>query len=170
MENTSEPNSSSNDLSSSEFPTEGALLGIDFGTKRLGFAVCDRAQTIASPVENYQRQSEQVDRRALLRLIEDYRIVGLVVGYPVHMSGDESESAMAAREFGNWAAEQSQLPMMFWDERFSSLSADYSLQFSTLSDKKKKAKRDMLAARAILQKFLDAEDRDEKPADLRKGN
>jgi putative Holliday junction resolvase len=86
------------------------------------------------------------------------------------MSGDESESAMAAREFGNWAAEQSQLPMMFWDERFSSLSADYSLQFSTLSDKKKKAKRDMLAARAILQKFLDAEDRDEKPADLRKGN
>jgi len=167
MENTSDSNSDQNDSQSVEFPSEGALLGIDFGTKRLGFAVCDRAQTIASPMENYQRQSEQVDRRALLRLIEDYRIKGLVVGYPVHMSGDESDSAIAAREFAEWAAKESQLPMLLWDERFSSISADYSLLLSQLSDKKKKAKRDMLAARAILQTFLDAEDRDEKPADLR---
>ena len=167
MENTSDASSNQNDAPSPEFPSEGALLGIDFGTKRLGFAVCDRAQTIASPVENYQRQSEQVDRRALLRLVEDYRIKGLVVGYPVHMSGDESESAIAAREFAQWAAKESQLPMLLWDERFSSISADYSLLLSQLSDKKKKAKRDMLAARAILQTFLDAEDRNEKPIDLR---
>jgi len=111
MENTSDASSNQNDAPTPEFPSEGALLGIDFGTKRLGFAVCDRAQTIASPVENYQRQSEQVDRRALLRLVEDYRIKGLVVGYPVHMSGDESESAIAAREFAQWAAKESQLPM-----------------------------------------------------------
>jgi len=167
MENTSDASSNQNDAPTPEFPSEGALLGIDFGTKRLGFAVCDRAQTIASPVENYQRQSEQVDRRALLRLVEDYRIKGLVVGYPVHMSGDESESAIAAREFAQWAAKESQLPMLLWDERFSSISADYSLLLSQLSDKKKKAKRDMLAARAILQTFLDAEDRNEKPIDLR---
>ena len=60
MENTSDASSNQNDAPTPEFPSEGALLGIDFGTKRLGFAVCDRAQTIASPVENYQRQSEQV--------------------------------------------------------------------------------------------------------------
>jgi len=149
------------------FPSEGALLGIDFGTKRLGFAVCDRAQTIASPVKNYQRQNPDVDRRAIRRLIEEYRIVGIVVGLPVHMSGQDSQSSIAAREFGEWVAEETTLPIIFWDERFSSLSADYSLQFSELSDKKKKSKRDMLAARAILQSFLEADDRDQSPEDLR---
>lgn len=164
MANTSE---SSPDQTPDEFPTEGALLGIDFGTKRLGFAVCDKSQSIASPVENYQRQNDDVDRRALLRLVEDYRIVGLVVGLPVHMSGEDSQSSVAARKFGTWAAEQTELPIVFWDERFSSLSADFSLQFSELSDKKKKSKRDMLAARAILQSFLEADDRMQSPEDLR---
>lgn len=165
MANTSKPAS---EETPDEFPIEGALLGIDFGTKRLGFAVCDKAQTIASPVENYQRQNLDVDKRTLLRLVDDYRIVGLVVGLPVHMSGQDSQSSTAAREFGSWAAEQSNLPVVFWDERFSSLSADYSLQFSELSDKKKKSKRDMLAARAILQSYLDADDRSQQPEDLRK--
>ncbi|MBD3674925.1 MAG: RuvX/YqgF family protein, partial [Planctomycetaceae bacterium] len=93
MANTSEPHS---DDSPDPFPAEGALLGIDFGTKRLGFAVSDKAQTIASPVENYQRQNSDVDKRALLRLKEDYRIVGLVVGLPVHMSAAARQSSVLA--------------------------------------------------------------------------
>lgn len=148
-------------------PTSGALLGIDYGSKRLGFAVCDREQSIASPVENYQRQTPAVDARALHRLVEDYRIVGLVVGLPVHMSGDEGAQAQEARQFGNWAAAETDLPLQFWDERFSSHAADVALFQGEMSKKKHKARRDMLAARAILQSFLDAEDRTTGPQDLR---
>lgn len=150
-----------------DFPTEGALLGIDYGSKRLGFAVCDREQTIASPVENYERQTPPVDAKALHRLIEDYRIVGLVVGLPVHMSGDEGAQAHEARTFGQWAAAQTGLPLQFWDERFSSHAADAALFQGELTNKQHKARRDMLAARAILQSFLDADDRTAGPADLR---
>ena len=148
-------------------PSAGALLGIDYGSKRLGFAVCDREQTIASPVENYERQTRPVDAKALHRLIEDYRIVGLVVGLPVHMSGEEGAQAREARQFGEWAAEQTGLPLQFWDERFSSHAADVALFQGELTKKKHKARRDMLAARAILQSFLDADDRRATPADLR---
>lgn len=148
-------------------PAEGALLGIDFGSKRLGFAVCDREQTIASPVENYERQTPAVDAKALHQLIEDYRIVGLVIGLPVHMSGDEGAQAREARQFGDWAARETGLPLQFWDERFSSHAADVALFQGALTKKKQKARRDMLAARAILQSFLDAEDRNAGPSDLR---
>jgi putative Holliday junction resolvase len=150
-------------------PAEGALLGIDYGSKRLGFAVCDREQTIASPVENYDRQTPAVDAKALHRLIEDYRIVGLIVGLPVHMSGEEGTQAREARQFGEWAAEETGLPLQFWDERFSSHAADAALFQGELTNKKHKARRDMLAARAILQSFLDADDRSAGPADLREG-
>lgn len=148
-------------------PAQGALLGIDYGSKRLGFAVCDREQTIASPVENYERQTPAVDAKALRRLIEDYRIVGLVVGLPVHMSGDEGAQAREARRFGEWAAGETGLPLQFRDERFSSHAADAALFQGELTKKKHKDRRDMLAARAILQSFLDAEDRNAGPEDLR---
>lgn len=148
-------------------PARGALLGIDYGSKRLGFAVCDRDQTIASPVENYERQTPAVDAKALHRMIEDYRIVGLIVGLPVHMSGEEGTQAREARKFGEWASEETGLPLQFWDERFSSHSADVALFQGELTNKKHKARRDMLAAQAILQSFLDAEDRNAGPADLR---
>lgn len=159
----------SDDSQPAALPTTGALLGIDYGSKRLGFAVCDRDQSIASPVENYQRQTPAVDARALHRLVEDYRIVGLIVGLPVHMSGDEGEQAQEARQFGEWAAEETGLPLQFWDERFSSHAADVALFQGEMNKKKHKDRRDMLAARAILQSFLDAEDRTAGPADLRDG-
>ncbi len=163
-----EPDSSGKKVPSvTELPSQGALLGIDYGTRRLGFAVCDRDQSIASPVENYDRQTPAVDARALHRLIEDYRVVGLVVGLPVHMSGDEGAQARDARKFGEWAAAESGLPLKFWDERFSSHAADVALFQGELTKKKHKARRDMLAARAILQSYLDAEDRASGPADLR---
>ena len=150
-------------------PSVGALLGIDYGSKRLGFAVCDRDQTIASPVENYQRQTSIVDAKAILRLVADYSIVGLVVGLPVHMSGDEGTQAVEARRFGEWAAMETGLPLQFWDERFSSHAADVALFQGAVTKKKQKARRDMLAARAILQSFLDTGDRRARPGDLREG-
>lgn len=144
-------------------PTEGPLIGLDFGTKRVGVAICNSEQTIASPLENYTRQSTQDDARHFDRLFRDYQAVGLVVGLPVHMSGEEGQQAREAREFGNRMGEQFGLPVGFWDERYTSAFAEQHLIEAGLSKKKRKARMDKLAAQMMLQSFLDAPDRDRKP-------
>ena len=146
-----------------EFPREGRLLGIDYGTRRLGFAVSTPDQTIASPLANYDRRNERLDAKTLAEIVEEYRVVGLVVGLPVHMSGDEGEKAREARAFGAWAAGVTGLPVSYWDERHTSLIAASYLMGTDMSRKKRKARLDMLAAQVLLQKFLDAPDRDRPP-------
>lgn len=150
-----------------DYPLCGALLGIDFGTKRLGFAVSNVDQTIASPVENFTRSSKPEDLRVLKRLIEEYRIVGLIVGLPVHMSGAEGGKAREARAFGDWVAQASALPVRYADERFTSQIAEGHLFAANLSDKKRKARLDMLAAQALLQGYLDGDRSGAPPASLR---
>lgn len=149
------------------FPDRGALLGIDFGTKRLGFAVCNREQTIASPVENYTRSSRDQDSRTLRRLVEEYTVVGLVIGLPVHMSGEEGSMARHVREFGDWAAALTGLPLRYADERFSSMTAEAHLFAVEMTNKKRKQRLDMLAAQTILQHYLDRPDKTGKPESIR---
>ncbi len=143
-----------------EFPTEGRLLGFDFGTKRVGIAVSNAEQTISSPLENYTRCGLQQDARHFGQLADDYQAVGLVMGLPVHMSGDEGQKAREAREFGNRVSRQLDLPVRFWDERYTSVLAEEYLLAANLSTKKRKARRDKLAAQIMLRSFLDAPDRD----------
>jgi putative Holliday junction resolvase len=138
-------------------------MGLDFGTKRLGIAVSTPDQNIASPLENYDRKNPTLDEKHLRELAEDYRIAGLVVGLPVHMSGDEGGLARSAREFGLWIAKETNLPLRFWDERFTSAVAEEILQAASLTKKQRKARKDKLAAYLLLQSFLDAKDREQKP-------
>ena len=145
------------------FPDKGRLLGIDFGTKRIGIAVCDWDQSIAGPVENYTRQTRQLDALHFEAVVQDYEAIGLVVGLPVHMSGDEGGKARQARSFGNWLGGQLGLPVCFWDERYTSAAAEDHLAAANLSSRKRKARMDMVAAHVLLQSFLDAPDRDLPP-------
>jgi len=154
-----------------QFPLVGRLLGIDFGTKRLGLAVCNTEQTIASPVDNWTRQNLVQDGKRLQTIITDYRIIGLVVGLPVHMSGDEGGKAAEAREFGVWASGLCHLPVRYCDERYSSIIAEQQLVSAGLSPKKVKERLDKIAARILLQAYLDSPGRvsgDLTPANLRK--
>ncbi len=155
-----------NSSSKSEFPAFGRLLGIDFGTQRIGIAVSNDEQTISSPLENFTRLSDETDFDDLKSFAQEYRIVGLVVGLPVHMSGDEGQKAREARAFGEKLAELAGLPVRFWDERYSSVQAELHLQSAALNRNQRKARRDMLAAQIILQSFLDASDRDQVPGQL----
>lgn len=152
---------------SAAVPRQGRLLGLDYGTKRLGIAVSDPDQKIAGAVENYNRQNPQVDAKHLRKVAEEYEAVGLVVGLPVHMSGDEGGKAREAREFGNWISEATGLPVCWWDERYSSAIAEMYLLQGDLSKKKRKARLDKLAAQIMLQSFLDADDRSRKPESFR---
>jgi putative holliday junction resolvase len=147
-------------------PEYGALLGIDFGTKRIGVAICNDEQSMACPLENYTRRTRELDAKWLTELVAGYSIRGIVIGLPVHMSGDEGGKAREARAFGNWAAKLTSRPVAWWDERFSSAVADMYIEQAGLSQRKRKGRRDQLAAQVILQSFLDADDRSAGPLDL----
>jgi putative Holliday junction resolvase len=145
-----------------QVPARGRLLGLDYGTKRVGLALSNLDQTIATPHETYERRDKVQDARYLARTVQEYTVVGLVVGLPVHMSGDEGEKAREARAFGAWAAAATKLPVAFTDERYTTAQADEHLFAAQVSPKKRRALRDQLAAQILLQSFLDSA-RDETP-------
>lgn len=163
MSDPPEPGSSSDESairnSQSEIPPAGRLLGLDFGTKRVGVAVSDSEQRYAAPLAAIARSSAKGDAVALGRLVGENAAVGLVVGLPVHMSGDEGGKAKQAREFGTWAGRATGLPVAYWDERHTSTIAEGRLLSAGMSEKKRKAKLDALAAQVMLQSYLDAPDR-----------
>jgi len=142
--------------SRSEVPRHGRLLGLDFGTVRIGLAVCDEEQRLAVPLETYTRRDPERDARHLTSVLRDYRIVGLVIGLPLHMGGEEGKKAGEARRFGAWAGSIARLPVAFWDERLTTSQADEHLEAANLSPKKRKLLRDKIAAQIMLQSFLDS--------------
>ena len=137
------------------FPTEGRLLGIDTGRVRIGLAVCDRDWIIASPLETYTRQDEAKDAVYLSKLIVVEKIVGCVVGLPIHMNGDEGVMADEARVFGAWLLKLTQRPVVFHDERCTSAAAESIMLEAKLTSKRRKARVDQLAARIILQSYIE---------------
>ena len=88
---------SSKQDAAAQVPTHGRLLGLDYGTRRVGLAVSNDEQTISSPLENYTRRGEQKDARYLIAIVSEYRIDGIVVGLPVHMSGEEGGKALVGK-------------------------------------------------------------------------
>lgn len=153
--------------STSDFPRGGRLLGLDYGTKRVGLALSNPEQTIATPLETYQRRDQAQDGRYLARVVEENRVAGLVVGLPVHMSGDEGEKAREARAFGTWAASVAKRPVVFHDERYSTALAEEHLRAAHLTPKKRQLLRDKLAAQVLLQSYLESNRRHEPPGALR---
>lgn len=154
------------DTSNPAVPSQGRLLGIDYGTKRVGLALSNPEQTIATPFETYLRRDEKQDGRYLARVVEEHRIAGLVVGLPVHMSGDEGQKAREARAFGTWAASITNRPVVFHDERYTTALADEHLRAAHLTPKKRQALRDRLAAQVLLQSYLETQHRGEAPGQL----
>ena len=106
---------------------KGRLLGVDYGTVRVGLAVSDPDRIIASPLATYARRDQEADARFLRELVQTESIVGLVVGLPVHLSGREGQKAAAARAFGAWLARTTGLPVAFYDERFTTVEAESAL-------------------------------------------
>ena len=137
------------------FPIEGRLLGLDFGTVRIGIAVSTPEQSIASPLDNYTRRSEKLDTAYYQSLVKENRIVGLVVGLPMHVNGDEGESAYLAREFGTWIASITLLPVTYWDERYTSSVAADLMRDAGVARSKRKQRLDKIAAQILLQSYLD---------------
>jgi putative holliday junction resolvase len=132
------------------------LLGIDFGTVRIGLAVSDAERRIASPLAQYRRLGRARDEQFFRRLVEQEEIGSCVVGLPIHLSGHEGEKAKQARSFGDWLTLITGLAVVFWDERFTTVEAEQSLLSAGLTNKRRKARRDQVAAQIFLQSYLDA--------------
>lgn len=133
----------------------GRLLGIDYGRRRLGIALSDPTQNIASPLVTYAARGSALDARYFQSLVTEHEAVGLVIGLPVHLSGEESPMAAEARQFGAWLAEITGLPVNFWDERYTSVQAEHYLKEAAATPQQRRARRDRLAAQILLQAYLD---------------
>jgi putative transcription antitermination factor YqgF len=133
----------------------GRILGIDFGTKRVGLAVSDPRGLIATPLEVYLRRDAVQDARHFQYLVDEHEVERIVVGLPVHLDGREGASASLVRTFGAWLGRLTGLPVLYYDERFTTSDAEKSLIAAGLKRSKRKDLRDMLAARLLLQNYLD---------------
>jgi putative holliday junction resolvase len=133
----------------------GRILGIDFGTKRVGSAVSDPRGQIATPLEVYQRRDPVQDARHFQQLVREHEVERIVVGLPVHLGGGEGTSATLARAYGDWLGQATGLPVVYYDERYTTSDAEESLIAAGLKRSKRKDLRDMLAARILLQNYLD---------------
>ena len=145
----------------SELPRTGRLAGIDFGTVRIGVAVTDPEQRLASPLENYTRRDQAADADWFRQLAANESLVGFVVGLPVHTDGRESRKSAEARQFGQWLAVATGLPVRFFDERYTSSQAESLLQEAGLTSKRRKERLDKLAAQLMLTAYLESSRRGE---------
>ena len=134
----------------------GRLLGVDYGDVRVGVAVSDPDRKIAFPLTTYERRDRDRDADYFRALAKSEAASGFVVGLPVHLNGTEGKKATQARAFGAALGAATGLPVVYWDERFSTVEAETALWDAGLTHKRRKARRDRVAAQIVLQAYLDA--------------
>ncbi len=134
----------------------GALMALDLGTKTIGIATCDAGWRFASPGNTLSRGKWGRDRDELSKQIADRSIKGLVIGLPRNMDGTEGPRAQSARAYARNCSEAFALPILLWDERWSTQSAERDLIGQDTSRKKRAEVIDSHAAAVFLQGAIDA--------------
>lgn len=140
-----------------KIPVRKAVLGIDFGTKRMGLAVSDLSKLIASSYKILYRTAIEKDLLELKKIIKEKEIGAIVMGLPLQMNGQEGNTAEEVHKFAIILEENFNLPLLLWDERLSSSAVEKFLIKEVDLSRKKRAKiLDASAAAYILQGVLDA--------------
>ncbi len=137
-------------------PDGGALIGLDLGSKTIGIAVCDAGWRFASALKTLPRGKFGRDRDELRKIIEARSVRGIVIGLPRNMDGSEGPRAQASRAYARNLAEAFALPVLLWDERWSTKSADAAMIGLDVSRRKRAERIDAEAATVILQAAIDA--------------
>ena len=149
------PNTTPNSCLRTPDSSPGKIAGIDFGTVRIGIAVSDADRVLASPYETYIRKALDKDATYFKQLVSDERITRFVLGLPLHLSGDLSEKAKEVLKFGRWLNTTTGIEVDYMDERYTSVEAEHLLREAGLTDKKRKERRDKLAAQILLSSYLE---------------
>ena len=137
-------------------PLGARLLGLDLGTKTIGLATSDLRRQIATPRETIQRQKFQADAALLLGFATQEEVGLMVMGFPLNMDGSEGPRCQSARAFVRNLVKLTSIPIVFWDERLSTVAVTRVMLEADMSRAKRAANVDKLAAAYILQSFLDS--------------
>ncbi len=135
------------------------ILALDIGDVRCGIAICDPAETIASPVCVLPTREVEQNAPSFRRVIEDWEPEALVCGLPLSMSGERGAQAEKIKQKAETIAQRVNLPLAFSDERLSSKEAKRMLREKGLSEKDMRGKVDMIAASLFLQSYIDKKNR-----------
>ena len=130
------------------------VLGVDIGKRRIGVAVSDELGFLARPVQTVQSVSLNVDVQRIAELARELGAELVVVGDPLHMSGDPSTMSGRARKFGATLQAVSGLPVEYCDERLTSVEAERILLDQGVPHRKVREQIDAVAASVILQSYL----------------
>ena len=128
-------------------------LAVDHGEKRTGLAICDKAETMASPLKVLTGQAELVSQ--IVKIARQENIEAIVVGLPLNMDSTEGPRAKSVRNFGAELENAAQIPVIYHDERLSSFDAEKKFAGLDITRKKKKKRLDAVAAASILEAYLE---------------
>ena len=134
------------------------IMGLDFGSKTVGVAISDALLITAQGVEIIRRKEENKLRQTLARieeLIKEYEVEKIVLGQPKHMNGTEGVRVELTEEFKEKLERRTGLPVVFWDERLTTVAADKAMMEAGIRREHRKDYVDMIAATFILQGYLD---------------
>lgn len=146
-----------------------AVLGIDFGLKRIGLAFSDAGNTIAFPGPAITGTEEE-RIAAIVREAESRAATEIVVGLPRHMNGGESDMSARAAEFAEKLGRAATATVIAWDERLTSVQAERAMLSGDLTRAKRKKRIDSLAAQLMLQSYLDSRHKPQLPGTMEDDN
>ena len=132
------------------------ILSVDYGDKRTGIAVCDKFEMLASPVCVITEWNIDTLANKIIDVAKEKRAEEIVVGLPKNMDGSEGFRADACKELGEKLKALTEVPIKFWDERLTTVSAHKILSDNNVRGKKRKAVVDAVAADIILQDYIDS--------------
>ena len=135
------------------------VLALDVGNRRIGLAVTDELGVTAQGLRTLVRTSQRRDLETLRKIARKYKVTEIVMGRPVHMSGEASAQSEKVERFARELGEALELPIHFCDERLTSWEAHELLDREGLSREEKKGKVDQIAATLILQGYLQSKNR-----------
>lgn len=131
------------------------IVALDIGTVRIGIATSDIMEIIASAYEVYRRKKPDIDVKYIADLVSKLGAGEIVIGLPLKLDGSEGQSVEMAKNFGEELSKLVNVPIIYQDERLSTVSAERVLIESGVRREKRKDKIDSIAATFILQTYLD---------------
>ena len=134
---------------------QGRILALDLGARRIGLALSDELGWTAQGLPNLERRNLRADLDVLHNLIRERRVRLVILGNPLHMSGDESAGSRHAARFAGQLRRRAGVPVELWDERLTSREASRVLRSSGVSITKRAQAVDRLSAVLLLSGYLD---------------
>jgi putative Holliday junction resolvase len=131
------------------------LLGLDLGEKTIGISLSDTSRCIATPMETLRRSKFAADAARLEKIVSEQNVGAVVIGQPLNMDGSDGPSAQSARAFGRNLAARMTVPIVFWDERLSTVAVTRTLLDADTSRRRRAQVVDKMAAAYILQGVID---------------